>query len=85
MASVTAGQVSVGTVATEIVPAAGSGSRVRLLNKGGTSVFIGPSGVATTTGFELAASEAADLVLEAGESVYGIVAAGTETVHYLST
>lgn len=82
--AVSSGQVSVGTSATSIVSAS-NGASVRVRNAGSAAVFLGPSGVTTSNGYELAAGSAVDLVLEAGEEVFGIVATGSETVHFLST
>ena len=59
--------------------------KVLLKNVTGTaSVYLGPSGVTTATGFEWAPADGPlTWELEPGESLYGIVAATQQTVHVL--
>lgn len=62
--------------------------RFIIKNSTGTaSVFLGGSGVTTATGLEWAPDDGplGDIELEPGESLYGIVAATTQTVHVLRT
>jgi hypothetical protein len=47
------------------------------------SVYLGGSGVTTAAGYELTAGDIIDVSLLSGDTVYGIVAAGTEVVHVL--
>ena len=81
------GQVTVSDTATEIVPSNGTEHRHVLLHdpSGGASVFIGDSTVTTTTGFELEAQETESFRLEPGESLWGIVSTGTQTVSYFAS
>lgn len=77
VASVTAG---------ETIEAADYKARRYLIkNKTGTaSVFIGGSGLTTGNGFEWEVGDGALTVdLEAGETLYAIVATGTQTLHVL--
>lgn len=82
--AVTSGQITVGTTATLIVSAVGNGERVHVFNEGGASVYLGPAGVTTSTGYELENRSGIELVLEPGESLYGVVATGTEVVDYIT-
>lgn len=51
---------------------------------GTATVFVGPSGVTTGTGFAWAVSDGPlEVELEPGESLYGIVASTSQTVHVL--
>ena len=80
--------VSCGTTATSIVTIPASGAPVLLVNGTGGTVYIGRSGVTTTTGYALAASSAVLVTYGApsptygGESLalYGITASSTSTV-----
>lgn len=54
---------------------------VTLYNRGTAAVYVGPSGVTTGTGFQLDAGES--ITIKTRGAVYGIVAAGSEAVHYL--
>lgn len=82
--AISSAQVSVGTTATSVLAAGVGGGRVRVRNAGAASVFLGASGVTTAAGYELTTGSTVDLVLEANETLYGIVATGTQTVHVLS-
>lgn len=49
------------------------------------SVFLGPSGVSTATGFQWDVADGPlEVELEPGESLYGIVAATAQTLHVLA-
>lgn len=86
--AVTSAQVTVGTSATALSAAetdSRSGEQLRLLNSDATNaVFIGPAGVTTATGYKLLAGATIGAIeLDAGETLYGVVAAGTVVVHVL--
>lgn len=84
--AVDAAQVSVGTTETELTGAQTdtvAGQSLVAINKGAASVFLGGTGVTTTTGFELAAGESVNVDVNQGEKLFGIVATGTQTVHVL--
>lgn len=52
---------------------------------GSAAVFVGPSGVTTSSGFQWDVADGPLSVdLEPGESVYGIVASTPQTLHVLS-
>ena len=97
--AVTSGQVAVTNSAggTVIVAAANlnfpqsqgdyqlSNRDVYLSNGSGATVFLGPSGVTTSTGVPLAASTTLKMQLHLDEAIYGIVASTGSTVSYLAT
>lgn len=68
------------------VVAAGSGDGVTfvLKNEGAGTVFLGETGVATTTGFALDTGESITVTLRAGQSLYGITTGASYVVHRLS-
>lgn len=59
----------------------GQARKVLIRNPSAVSVYVGATGVTTTTGFEIATLDAASFVLVAGDSIYGVVAASTQVVH----
>lgn len=79
-------QVSVGSTPTSILGAdtARLGGLIR--NVGSATVYIGPSGVTTSTGFPLAAGAdlPTDVVAGIVGAIYGITATGTQPVGVLS-
>lgn len=86
--AVQSAQVSVGTSATLLsvaeTEASYDGISVTVsVPTGGTSVYLGPSGVTTGTGFLLNAGQSASFDLGTGEVLYGIVGSGTQTVYVL--
>lgn len=88
--AVAASRPSVTTSATAIYTNSETGSdlhSVRVLLKNVTatvSVYLGPAGVTTSNGFEWAVADGpVEVELEPGESLYGIVAVTTQTVHAL--
>ncbi len=96
--AVKAAHVAVDTSAggTVIVPAANANwnpseedlapSRcVVIANGSGAAVFLGPSGVTTSTGLSLAASTSLTIWLHADEEIRGIVASTGTTVSYLES
>lgn len=75
-------RVTVATTATLIytAPLAGN-SRVLVRNPSAVSVYVGPAGVLTTTGFEIAAGDSLGINLSYGDALYGVVAAATQVVY----
>lgn len=84
--AIVAGQTTVTTSAAAVVTnSTADHSAVEIeVASGGQDVFVGPSGVATTTGLRVAPASRLKLVLAPGESLYGIVAATTQVVSYIS-
>jgi hypothetical protein len=82
--TITGAQVSVGTSATLIAAADADGSSVAvtLPSSATATVYLGGSGV-TTSGYGLPTGCSVTIDLDSGESLYGIVASGTQTVHTL--
>lgn len=85
--ALTSAQVAVTATATLLFNASDAYDRVVLKNTGANPVFVGPSGVTATTGFELAVG--ATLVLAAvgdsSDDFYGVCGATlSSTVHVLT-
>jgi len=81
----TAVRVTVTTDATLIATGDVAGTSVSIrVPTGGSTVALGASGVTTSAGFDLAGGESVSIDLEAGEQLYGIVAASTQVVHTLA-
>lgn len=85
--SLTASQVSVGTTETSIIANNGTSYlRVTLKNDGTQIVFLGPTGVLTTTGFQLKNGDPpVSIELAPGQELFGIVAATSETVSVVAS
>lgn len=75
-------EVSVTTTATVIAAANNGRQSLLIKNIGAATVYIGPSGVTTATGYPLDAGEVLELSGQTG-AVYGRVAAGTNLVRTL--
>lgn len=74
-------QVSVGTTATLLLSARGTGRIGAVItNIGSVSVFVGGSGVTTTNGALLLGSAGSAKVISFNGAIYGIVASGSQTV-----
>lgn len=80
-------QITVSTTPQVCLGATGSfkGARAKLSNTGGTDVFIGgsdlTSGNTATKGQKIVATSGVlDIVVDQGESVYVVTAAGTSTL-----
>lgn len=83
--ALTAARVSVGTTPTLIVSADADGQHVTVRNSDGVAaVVLGSPTVTALNGYTLPATASITLELPAGETLYGIVAAGTVDVHVLS-
>jgi hypothetical protein len=77
-------QTSVGTTATLIISAS-TVNRVALIHSiSNTTIYLGASNVTTSTGFIFEKDDGAlSVTVPAGETLYGIVSTGTETVSVL--
>ncbi|HLX21639.1 MAG TPA: hypothetical protein VKR23_15950 [Gaiellaceae bacterium] len=81
-AVVTAVRVTVASTATLIYTAPpGFTGRVLVRNPSAVSVYVGSASVTTTTGFEIAAGDALGINVVPADTLYGIVATGTQVVH----
>lgn len=78
---ISTGQVTVGTVATQIVPAT-SRQRVTITNTQAVPVYCGSASVTTGTGQLIPAVVGASETFDTSAAVYGVVATGTVVVTY---
>ena len=83
-ATIAASNVSVGTTETSLASASASRLSVGLYNNGSATVFVGPTGVTTSTGFPIPAGGALFLDQGATAQVFGIVASGTVNVRVIT-
>ena len=74
------GLKAIASTATEISFASQGGFIVMIQNLSGVDVFLGDSGVTTSTGYKLADGSSISYDLLTADSVYGIVATGTASV-----
>lgn len=81
-AAFVAGRVTVATTATAIFTAAPRGGSVLICNRHTASIFIGPIGVTTANGFEVAAGDCTTQRPFPRDTIYGIVAAATARVDF---
>jgi hypothetical protein len=73
-------QATVAATATLIIAARRGRDTVVIENHGTTPVYLGHSGVTTTTGLLLPGVVGASVAIETTEAIYGIVASGTQVV-----
>lgn len=73
-------QTVVATTATPIVAERSGRDTVVIENHGTTNVFLGNSGVTTSTGLLLPGVVGASVAIETTEAIYGIVGTGTQAV-----
>lgn len=79
-------QTTVDTTAggTRIDGTSGSGAFVLIKNQGTIAVYVGPSGLTTSTGFKLDAGESLSLdSIRGDDALYGITGSSSTTVHVL--
>lgn len=76
--------VTVETTATLICPADDKHRVVYIHNASGAKVYIGGSDVSTTNGFHLANSESVTIEVPTSETVYAIVATGSQAISVLT-
>lgn len=81
--SINSSSVTVTTSATVLASAGSDHDDVVITNIGATEIYVGPSGVTTSVGFPVAAGGSLSVKLPAGESIYGVVASGTEACRVL--
>ena len=67
----------------QIVPVRTGRRAITLLQPGTTAVFIGNSGVATTTGISLTGTAGTTRRIETTAAIYGITASGSQSIQYL--
>ena len=64
-------------------PSVSKSHRLNVRNRGSVAVYVGPSGVTSSTGYQLDPGEQIGLELAAGETLYGITASSSAAVHVL--
>lgn len=79
--AIAAGQVSCSTTATSIAAARDTRKAIVIVNRGTNALYVGPSGVTTTTGFQLNQNDA--ITIRTTAQVFGIVATATSTAHFV--
>ena len=78
-------QVSASGTATQLVAANSSRSGLQIINTGTTDVYLGESGVTTSTGHLLTGTKGASVSFTTTQAVYGINSGGSQTVTILET
>ena len=80
-------QVSVDTTSGgKLIAAVRTGrGAITIINTGPIAVYIGPSGVTTSTGTLLPGIAGASITIPTTAAVYGIVSSGSQTVSVLET
>jgi len=76
------GQVALASTATQIVASRATRRSVTIVNLSTTDMYIGASGVTTSTGQLLLGVKGAAITMEVVGAVYGIVATGTPSVSF---
>ena len=76
--------VTVETDATLIVPADDRQREIYIHNSGGAKIYLGGSDVTTTNGFHLANTESLTMFVPSKETVYAVVANGSNVVNVLT-
>lgn len=74
-------RVVVGTAPTLIWTAPAGSGKILIRNPSAVSVYVGGATVATTTGFEIAAGDSLAIMLANRGTIFGVVAAATQTVY----
>jgi hypothetical protein len=73
-------QVSVGTTSTQVVAARSGRGSVKITNLGTTDVFIGNTGVTTTTGDLLPGTKGASITVPTNAAVFAVASGAAQTV-----
>lgn len=76
------GQVALASTATQIVSSRSTRRSITIVNLSTTDMYIGNSGVTTSTGQLLLGVKGTAITLEVVGAVYGIVATGTPSVSF---
>jgi hypothetical protein len=84
--SIATNQFSITTTVTQISPGVpGRKSAIIMALADGQDVYIGPPDVTISTGALIPGTKGAGLVVDGGGAIYGIVAAGTQSVSLLES
>lgn len=76
------GQVALASTATQIVSSRSTRRSITIVNLSTTDMYIGGSGVTTSTGQLLLGTKGAAITMEVVGAIYGIVATGTPSVSF---
>ena len=76
--------VTVGTTATLIVGADDLNRFIYIHNGGGAKIYVGDESVNTTTGFHIANNESQEIFVPIKQTLYGVVANGTNVINVLT-
>ena len=76
--------VTVAATATLVVAADDLNRHVYLHNGGGAKIYIGDETVTTASGFHLANNESIELFIPSRQTLYGVVASGTNVINVLT-
>jgi hypothetical protein len=76
--------VTVAETATLIIGADDLNRYVYVHNGGGAKIYIGDESVTTTSGFHLANNESLELFVPSRQTLYGVVASGTNVINVLT-
>ena len=77
-------QVTVGTTAVIIAPAANSYQNIYLHNLGAGAIYIGGTNLTVENGFKLDNGDKLSIIIGDREALYGIASSGTHTVGVLA-
>lgn len=85
--TISSSQVTISNSATLIHSDAGAfgGASITVINRGSNPIFLGDTNVTTGAGLELKVGDILPINLGRGESLYGIVASGSERLDLLVT
>lgn len=81
-ANFSTGQVALASTATQIVSSRSTRRSITIINLSTTDMYIGGSGVTTSTGQLLLGVKGAAITMEVVGAIYGIVATGTPSVSF---
>jgi hypothetical protein len=82
-ANIATDQVTVGATATLIVAARTGRQSVTIFQEGAVLVRVGASGVTMSNGVPLIGVQGANIVINGGQAVYGIVGTGSQAVSFM--
>jgi len=78
--TLTTAQISVATTSTQVVAARANRGSVKITNLGTTDVFIGNTGVTTTTGDLLPGTKGASITVPTNAAVFAVASGAAQTV-----
>lgn len=76
--------VSITTTPTLIIAADDKNRSIYIHNAGGAKIYIGGSDVSTSSGYHLGNGESQELFLPIRETIYAVVASGTNQIQVLA-